>query len=151
MMDLLKGLPNWVGSVPQWGMFILLLIAVVRTSPQWLGVWSNMKLQASNRVATRITELESNLREAHRDYDEKIQKCRDDCDKQTKFLQDEIGDLEDAIAGMRKQHIQEQISLINTIIESVDAPQLKLFLRTLETVQRNLPVQEVPPTEEQKP
>lgn len=120
LASMIKDLPVWAGTVPQWGMFILLAIAVVRVSPQWL---NSLLTATQNKRASqgqRITELE-----------EAVKFCREECDRQTEMLHKEIH-------GLRRQHIQEQISLINTIIQSVDAPQLKLFLRTLESVQRDL-------------
>lgn len=120
LTSMVNDLPVWAGTVPQWGMFVLLAIAVVRVSPQWL---SSLLTATQNKRASqgkRITELE-----------EAVRFCREECDRQTEILHNELH-------GMRRQHVQEQISLINTIIQSVNAPQLKLFLRTLESVQRDL-------------
>lgn len=121
MLNVAKDIPSWIGTVPQWGMLIVLCIAIVRTSPQWLSALLTAAHNKRASYANRITELE-----------EAVKFCREECDRQTGLLYEEIH-------GMRRQHVQEQISLINSIIQSVDAPQLKLFLRTLESVQRNLP------------
>jgi len=129
MGEIAKDLPAWFGSVPQWGMFILLLIAVVRTSPQWLESLIKAAQARRDRTQTRITELEKAVKE-----------CQDECAKQTQVLNDTIRDLEEQMHGMRRQHIQEQISLVNAIIESVDNPLLKKMLGALESVRQNLPV-----------
>lgn len=108
---------NWLlsGTAPQWGVLFLLAVVVVRTSPQWLTVWSTLKLARQERVAARITELETSVRE-----------CREECDRQTDSLHQKL-------RNEAEQRVQSEISLVSTLVQIVDAPQLRAILTALES------------------
>jgi hypothetical protein len=118
---ILKELPAWAGTVPQWGLFFLLLIAVVRTSPQWISAWVKMRLVRSNQNAERIRELVQQVRE-----------CRTECDEKIEALQLEI-------YGIRTQRVSEQIALMRAILRTVESPELRKQLELLEAMQISLP------------
>jgi hypothetical protein len=60
-----------------------------------------------------------------------LHKCEDECADKIKKLHEEMW-------GEKRQRVTEQISLINVILNSVDAPELKTLMKTLESVQRSL-------------
>jgi len=123
MSDILAKIPDWVGTAPQWGMFILLVIAFIRVSPEWLRILVEDQRAKRNRLGGRISELEA-----------EIKRCHNECDQRIRAVQNELW-------GQRRQNIQAQISLVNTIIQTVDAPELKKFLAVLENVQATLQVE----------
>lgn len=116
----LDKIPPWAGTVPQWGLFIVLCIAVVRTSPQWLTVWSSLRLARSNRNRDRIQELEA---EVHR--------CHHEC-------QEKIGALQEVIQGLREQRNAEQLAIMRAIVRMSDDPAVKQQLQLLESMEASL-------------
>ena len=111
---------RYIGSPAQVGLFFLALITLIKTWPIIQKNVMEARERKESRYSTRIETLEK-----------KVEDCRAECDRDKKILLEEIH-------GMRRQHVQEQISLINAIIESVNAPELKTFLKMLESVQRTL-------------
>lgn len=116
----LTKLPEWAGTVPQWGVVLLLLIAVVRTSPNWLETWAKLRLARSNRNKERIEELELQVRE-----------CREQCDRETQALQQQIH-------GIREQRLAEQLSMMRAIVRMSGDPEVKKQLDLLEAMQISL-------------
>jgi len=120
---------NWteftqlMGTVPQWGLLAAVIIALIRLVPTW----------RAQSLKKRKDDIDG-----WRDECEKLRAELERCEAQCRK---EIGDLHDEIFGLRKQHIQEQISLINVILQSVDAPELKTLLKMLESVQITLQAQ----------
>lgn len=121
MFDFMKDLPSWVGTAPQWAMMILLAIAVVRTSPQWLEAMFTAVQNRRSADRKRITELEAAIAE-----------CRRLCDEQDARLQQKIEDLQHKLSNEALQRVQSEISLVHTLIQIVDAPALKAVLTALE-------------------
>jgi hypothetical protein len=111
---------RYIGTVPQWGVFFLLIIVAIRTSPKWLEVWSAMKIARSNRNAARIRELE-----------EKLNNCHTEC-------QEKITGLHNELYAMRTQRNSEQAGIIRAILQTVDDPALRKQLNMLESVQKGL-------------
>jgi hypothetical protein len=118
--ELFKEFPTWIGTVPQWGLFFVLLIAVIRTSPHWLETWSAMRVARTNRNADRIRELEGQVRE-----------CRAECDEK-------IGRLHNEIYGLRTQRNAEQAALLRAILRTIDNPELRKQLELLESLEIGL-------------
>lgn len=120
----LNHLPPWTGSVPLWALFVTVLVALIKAWPKLRELTIKEKASIADRYSIRIKELAEEIRE-----------CRRLCDEQEARQLRKIEVLQDKISGMQRQHVQEQISLINAIISSVDSPQLKGLLRALESVQ----------------
>lgn len=116
-----------LGTLPQWGMFAattaLLLLAVIKIIPQ---------IRAQS-LESKQQDIEGWREECHKLRSE-LRSCEEECDRRLKALEDEL-------FGLRRQHLAEQISLINVIIASVDAPELRTMLKTLESVQAHLQLQ----------
>lgn len=116
----LDNLPNWFGTVPQWGMFVLLGIAIVRTSPQWLTTWSTLRLAKSNANAERIKVLEQQVRD-----------CIAECSAHTRQLQDKI-------QGLQSQRNAEQLVVMRAIVGMSNDPAVKRQLELLEAMEISL-------------
>lgn len=115
-----ENIPSWAGTVPQWGLFLLFAIAVVRTSPQWLTTWVTLRLARSNRNADRIKELEGQVRE-----------CRTECDQKIETLHNEIH-------GLRTQRNAEQAIIMRAILRTSNDPDVRKRLELLEAMEASL-------------
>jgi len=105
------------GTPPQWGIFIMCLIAFLKFVLPW-------KQQEFDHHAT--------YRKENKELMERVLKCERECEEHKKQLREEI-------FGLRKQHVQEQISFARAIIDSIpDSPHLQALLRVLENGQRSL-------------
>lgn len=60
-----------------------------------------------------------------------LKECEAECDRRLKKIEADLW-------GEKKQRVAEQISFINIILQSVDAPELQTMLRTLESVEAHL-------------
>lgn len=123
--------PEWIGSPSQFGLLVIVFAAFLR----WSLPWRKMSIDEGTQIRKELREELVKVRGEHKVCEDALRSAQ----KELGVLRDEVNDLENRVAGLRRQHVQEQISLINSIIESVDAPQLKTFLKTLESVQRSLP------------
>lgn len=120
VVSVLRTWPEWAGSIPLWGVFVLLAIIAVRTSPQWLETWSRLKLAKEQRVASRITELEGRLAD-----------CEIRCTEEKRELRDEI-------EGLRRQRNAEQLVIMRAIVDMSNDPAVKQQLALLEAVEISL-------------
>jgi chromosome segregation ATPase len=120
--------PGWAGSVPMWGVFAMILITLIKIWPQLRQQGIDERLNIRDRYLERIKDLVAD-----------VQHCRDECDAQERRLQAEIDILKDKLNNEAWQRVQGEISLVNTLIQIVDAPQLKAILAALEKRQRTLP------------
>lgn len=114
----LFGIP--LGTIAQVGTFGLIAIALI-------GAYVKLKdrgMTHAEVMCGQLTVEVGNLRKELHDCEEK---CREDIKK-----------LNEEIFGMRKLHIQEQISFISILLRSMDSPDLKLMLKSLERVQEAL-------------
>lgn len=119
-MEFFEKLPDWIGTVPQWGVFVLLAIAVVRTSPQWLTTWVTLRMERSNRTAARIAELE-----------EQVAECQRECEEHKKILREEVH-------GLKAQRLAEQGILMRAILKMSNDPDVARQLQLLEAMQTSL-------------
>jgi hypothetical protein len=105
-----------VSSIPlgSWPQW-LLLVVVVMGFAKWLFPWR----------ADEMRKLRAELKA-----------CELDCDRRLKKLEADLW-------GEKRQRVTEQISFINVILQSVDAPELKTMLKSLESVQAQIRVQHI--------
>jgi hypothetical protein len=115
-------------NLPGWAVFLLLCGTLIKTWPIIQKNLLEARDKRENRYSGRISELE-----------EAVRLCQQECEDHKNELRKEIGGLTETIMGLRRQHVQEQISLITAIIESVDNPLLKQLMKSLQSVQRALP------------
>lgn len=131
MLDLGFG-PIPVGTLPQWAVVAAIVIALIKIIP----ILREQKLK-------RIAEQEMGWQKECYNLREELRRQRQECEEEHRLNRQKIAELEETIHGLRKQHIQEQISLINTILRSVDSPELKSLLVMFESVKASLAVQHV--------
>jgi hypothetical protein len=126
--------------VPLWGAFLTLIGLLVRQ----VLPWRKLTIDAATQIRAELQERVKELKADHRSCAEELAKervdraadvrsCREECDIQTNKL-------EQKILGMERSRVQEQISFINAIIDSIDAPELKVLVKSLESVQASLRV-----------
>jgi hypothetical protein len=120
------------GSLPGWAVVVILVGSLIKIWPIIQRNLLDARDKRDHRYSTRISELERAVHE-----------CQKECEDHKNELRKEISGLTETIMGLRRQHVQEQISLITAIIESVDNPLLKKLMKSLESVQRALP-REIP-------
>lgn len=122
-----ESMPPWAGNLPTWFVFAAVVIALIKMWPSLHKINLDATAQKRSGYTARITELEG-----------KLEDQKKECDEREERLMGEVKSLHEEIFGMRKQHIQEQISFVRAIISSIDAPQLQTLLRALENGQRSL-------------
>jgi hypothetical protein len=127
--EFFNSFPSWAGSVPLWGLFATVLVTLIKT---WPIIMERVEAaKAGRRVAykDRITELEK-----------QVQDCWEKCEARDAEATKEIRGLHDEIFGLRKQHMQEQISFARAIIDSLgkESPQLAVLLSAMENGQKAL-------------
>ena len=116
-----------VGTIAQLGTFVTMLIGVG-------GLFLKFRGQTFAHTNSQVEQYETTCARLRQDVSELVDKltaCERQCAKDKQELHEELW-------GMRKQNLTEQISLINIIIQSVNAPELKTLLRSLESVQVSL-------------
>jgi septal ring factor EnvC (AmiA/AmiB activator) len=84
-----------------------------------------------DHYAEEVGELRKELKQCEEECRAKL----DAADVKLDAAQKKIKELDQELWGEKRQRVAEQISLINVIISSVDAPELKAILKTLESVQ----------------
>jgi hypothetical protein len=80
-----------------------------------------------DHIAEEMTALRDNVASLRAE----LHACEDECRVKIDKLTEELW-------GEKRQRVAEQISLINVIVNSVDAPELKMLMKTMESVQRTL-------------
>ncbi len=115
-------------NLPSWGIFLLMIAALIKA---WPIIQKNL-LDAKERRESRYSERISELKGA-------VRKCQEECEDHKEELRHEIHKLEMERLGDRRQHVQEQISLVAILVENIDNPMLKRILSQLQNVQRGLP------------
>lgn len=105
------------GTPPQWALLALAFITFLKFVLPW-------------RQQSFVNEAQ--YRKENKELMDRVIKCERECEEHKKALHEEM-------FGMRKQHMQEQISFARAIIDSLpDNPQLHLLLKALENGQKSL-------------
>lgn len=120
--------PAWAGSVPMWGVFAMVLITLIKVWPVLRAQTLAERVNMRDRFLARVKELSAEIKTA-----------RDECDTLKRKMQEEIDLLKNKLNNEAWQRIQGEISLVHTLIEIVDAPQLKRILDALERRKTTLP------------
>jgi hypothetical protein len=114
MTEFMRSWPSWLGSPSQFALLIIVILALIKVWPIIQKQLMDARAGREGRYSKRIRELEDNLERCHRECGERIDKL------QTKINNEAM------------QRVQSEISLVSTIIQVVDAPQLKAILAALE-------------------
>jgi hypothetical protein len=125
----MSGIPSWAGSVPMWFLLATVIGTLIKTWPAIMERVEVAKARKSVAFKDRIAELEAQVKD-----------CWEKCDARDAEATREIRGLHDEIFGLRKQHMQEQISFARAILDSLgkDSPQLSVLLKAMENGQRSL-------------
>jgi esterase/lipase len=128
-------------NIPGWGIFLLCTVTLIKTWPIIQKNLLDARANADQRASKERDSIADYYRHEIEMLRDEVRQCRESCEKQEAALLNKIDDLNETIHGMRRQHIQEQISLISAVIQSIgaDHPLLKQLLLSFETVQRALP------------
>jgi hypothetical protein len=123
----------------------------IGTLPGWITALSTSTAAGSLIIAywkrgVKLRQLSNEDRADHRDHiaeemaalRQNVHNLRDELHRCESQCREEISKLTEEIWGEKRQRVAEQISLINTILNTVDAPQLKTLLATLESIQTRM-------------
>lgn len=128
--ELLGTIPGWITSAG----VITILGIVLRYRLGWkkLSIEEQATANADRADARdHISEEMVSLRENIASLRKELRSCEAECADKIKALQEELW-------GEKRQRVAEQISFINTILKSVDAPALHTLLEALERSQLHL-------------
>lgn len=126
----IEALRPWV-STGILAAILLVVSRIVGPAKDYLVRMRELKLEEKKDDRLSIETIAATLRE-------ELKQCRESCEEADKRAKEEHARLQEEMFGLRKQHLAEQISLINVIISSVDAPELRTLLKTLESVQAHV-------------
>jgi hypothetical protein len=113
-------IPGWLltGTVPQWGVFVVVLLAFLRL----VIPWRQQNLDTMNNIC-------NSLRGEVRELRERLDACEERCEKRDR-----------TILGMRKQSIAQQIGFANILMNALgkESPELRQMIKTLEGLENSL-------------
>lgn len=117
--------PSWIGTPSQFAVAVMvagsILIAYFKVWPIIRQQNIDERLKTSGNYIERISVLETQVRE-----------CEQRSDEREARLQEKVERLQTSLNNEVAQRVQSEISLVNTLIEVVDAPQLRAILKALE-------------------
>jgi hypothetical protein len=128
--------PAWIGTPSQLALLVVvsgsIIIGYIKVLPQIL------KLRQDERTSKR--ELEASERDRIAGYyrtevqalKERLEACEKKCSDDNTEAQKKIDYLQGRVSNEALQRVQSEISLVNTLIQVVDAPQLRTILTALE-------------------
>lgn len=119
--------PELIGTIPQWitaASLVSVLIAYWRRGVALRGLSNTDAANIRDHYAKEVAALRDELRI-----------CEEECADRLELADMKIKKLDQDLWGEKRQRVAEQISLINVVVASVDAPELKAILKTLESVQ----------------
>ena len=94
--------------------------------------WKQLTLNAEQQIRKELRDRIAELKTAHADVTGRLLKCETECNEHKIAVERDI-------LGMQKQHLSEQLALVQTIADLFpDAPQLQLLIKELETGQRSV-------------
>lgn len=139
MSELVQAI-NWLGSPAQIGTFAVGVVIALSV------MWPKIRQQDFDREArieaAKTAEIAGYKVEVA-ELRKELKLCEEECAAKLKVHEDEIRDLQEARWGDRKQHLAEQISLINVILRNVESPELRNLLKMFESVKASLVLQQV--------
>lgn len=138
--------PTWAGNVPMWGVFAMVLIALIKVWPKLKEIGVNERQGIRDPYIQRIRELADDVKHCRQECDEQERRLRHEIDgvkrgsdEREAALKERIDVLRTRVNNEAFQRVQSEISLVNTLIQVVDAPQLRTILKALEDRKAILP------------
>jgi biopolymer transport protein ExbB/TolQ len=131
--------PAWAGSVPMWGVFAMVLIALIRVWPRLRELSIQERANVRDPYLRRIAELAADVKDCRescekqeKELREEIAQNKRECDDRETRLKDEIDSLKTKINNEAWQRVQSEISLVNTLVQVLPSAELKLILDALQ-------------------
>lgn len=124
---MIANLPDWTGTVPQWGMFLLFLLTAVKAIP----ILRKQTLDSQASQVKQYADTCTALRQELRELSDKLMECEDKCAQDIKMLHEEI-------LGLRTQRLSEQGTIMRAILRYSNDPEVKKQLELLEHIQASL-------------
>lgn len=124
--------PSWVGTPSQFGLLVVVLGTIIIA---WIKVWPKLRQLTIEERASIEDRNQTRIQGLVRD----VKECREECREQEVRLTEKIDMLQNKINNEALQRVQSEISLVHTLLEIVDAPQLRLILAALEKRKTLLP------------
>lgn len=117
-------IPEWFlqGTAPQWGVFILVLLAFLKL----VIPWRQQNISSMENICKALKEEVDVLRQ-------RLDECEVRCNQR-----------DETILGMKKQSTAQQISFTRILLKALgqESPELQHMLTTLESIEKQLePVQ----------
>jgi hypothetical protein len=135
--EILGTIPGWITSAGVLGILGLVIrwqlglkklaIEAQQVSVNAKKVDNEDRADARDHIAEEMVALRNNVKSLR----EELHTCEEDCRQKIEALREELW-------GEKQQRVAEQISLINLVLKSVDAPALKTLLEALERTQTHL-------------
>lgn len=117
-----------MGTLPQWGAFLVLIGILVRQ----VVPWRRLSIDSAAQLRKELEERNSKLIA-------RVEKCEKECEDHKTELRTQIHALEQQRLDDRAQNLQEQISLVSILVKNVDNPLLAQVLESLQGARRKLP------------
>jgi flagellar motility protein MotE (MotC chaperone) len=136
--------PDITGTIPQWitagGMVSFLgILAKWHLGQKKIAVDAlQVRVEAKRVENADAADVRDHLADEVKELRAELRTCEKDCDRRLGIAEARIRALDEELWGEKKQRVAEQISLINVILNSVDAPELKTLLKTFESVKTHL-------------
>jgi hypothetical protein len=134
-----ENLRPYIGNAPMWGVFAMALIALIRAWPKLKEIGVNERAGIRDPYLKRIRELAEDVKSCRRECDAQERRLRQEmddnkreCDQREREFKKEIDSLKEKMNNEAWQRVQSEISLVNTLIQVVDAPELRRILEALQ-------------------
>lgn len=125
--DFIGTLPGWITAASTTTGVAAIIIAYLRRGVSLRGLQNADDADRRDHIAEEMAALRANVAALRTE----LHTCEEECRVQ-------IGKLTEELWGEKKQRVAEQISLINIILDSVDAPDLQKLRVTLESIQAGM-------------
>jgi hypothetical protein len=136
---LFSGFPSWAGSVPLWGIFFMAVIALIKAWPKLKEIGVQERQGIRDPYVKRIRELAEDVKQCRKECDEQEVRLRREMEEKGEAhrareeeLKGEIDALKNKMNNEAWQRVQSEISLVRTLIQVVDAPELRVILEALQ-------------------
>jgi hypothetical protein len=110
---------NWLysGTAPQWGMFIVVVLAFAKLAIPWRG----QNIASMERICQELKDQVATLTN-------RLDVCEETCRKR-----------DDTILGMKKQAVAQQISFVRLLMKALgnNSDELQKMLQTLEQMEKS--------------
>lgn len=132
--DFIGTLPGWITAASTTTGVVTLTVAFWRRGVSLKGLQNADQADKRNHLAEEMKALRENVASLRAEVAaarKELADCEEECRTKLDAMREELW-------GEKRQRVAEQIAFINMILKTVDAPELKTLLTSLETVQRHI-------------